>query len=131
MGEVIIDNSNLKVLKVMACKESWINKYYDQPQQEYEKEQNREPITISNESSELSNKRFNLKWYRDCDRDNPYCRPYCCFDLCYCDCFGCRNEGCSRHCFGQILLIIISIIVFGMIIGGGIAYFITPFINRS
>ena len=72
MGEVILDNSNLKVLKVMACKESWINKYYDQPQQEYEKEQNSEPITISNESSESSNKRFNLKWYCDCCRDSPY-----------------------------------------------------------
>ena len=113
----------------MACKESWINKYYDQPQQEYEKEQNSELITISNESSESSNKRFNLKWYCDCCRDSPYCSPYACCDLCHCDCYGCRNRGCSSNCFCQTCSIIVSIIVFVFVIAGGIAYVVTPFIN--
>ena len=127
MEEVTIDNSNLKVLKVMACKESWINKYYDQPQQEYEEEKKREQIIISNELDELSEsskKCCNLKF--NCDCNSPSCNPYCCCDLCLCDCCGCRNEGCSRNCCrecGTILGIIIFVIIMAL---GVILYFTSP-----
>ena len=130
MEVVTIDNSNLKVLKVMACKESWINKYYDQPQQEYEEEQHREPIRRSValiESSESSKKCCNLKF--NCSCDSPVCNPYCCCDLCHCDCYDCRNRGCSRHCCGQIVLIIVGIIVCGIVVTGCISHFVTPFIK--
>ena len=37
--EVVIGESTRKVLNIMACKQSWIDKYYYEPLKEYEKQQ--------------------------------------------------------------------------------------------
>ena len=35
--EVVIENEPRKVLKIMVCNQSWIDKYYEEPLKEYEK----------------------------------------------------------------------------------------------
>ena len=120
-SDVVIDNTNLKVLKVMACNESWINKYYDQPLQEYEEQQNQKPVIINVESS---NKCCKL----DCDCDCECCDPYYCCYLCNCDCCGCRDGGCSCYCCRECLGATVGIIICILVVLGFIGYIISLFV---
>ena len=118
-SEVVIDNTNLKVLKVMACNESWINKYYDQPLQEYEEQKNQKPITVNVESS---NKCCKLKC--DCECCDPL---YCCY-LCGCDCCTCRDSGCSCYCCRECIGATVGIIIGILFVVGLIGYIVSLFL---
>ncbi len=88
-SEVIIGEITRKVLKVMACKQSWIDKYYSEPLKEYENSSKEEKKEI-NELNYLFNENiFNWKKKKECR---------CCFTSCPC-CFNCDvDEYCENCC---------------------------------
>ena len=85
-SEVIIEEVTMKVLKVMVCKQSWINKYFEEPIKEYEEYEKK--IETENEKKESKPNYFNYH--------SPYFQKQCTCCACSCDC--CCNYDCDACC---------------------------------
>ena len=147
--EVVIGELTRKVLKIMACNQSWIDKYYFEPLKEYENQQKVE-IKEEKEIKEYKNlykniyinNIYNRKMEKECrccfttcrcccecDCDG-YCERCCCCCGCHCPYISvCGNsicpDRCSCYCVreffsGMLACIIISLICF---------YVLSPFIS--
>ena len=77
-SEVVIEEDSFKVLKIMFCKQSWIDKYYEEPLKEYE---NPPP---TNENMNLENNNNN----------KIHICPKSCESICKIDCSTARCSGC-------------------------------------
>ena len=85
-SEVILEEVTMKVLKVMVCKQSWINKYYEEPIKEYE--EYKKKIETENEKKESKPNYFNYH--------SPFSQKQCTCCACSCDC--CCNYDCDACC---------------------------------
>ena len=84
--EVIIEGKTRKVLKVMVCRQSWINKYYEEPLKEC-----------------VNSKGERIKFYDfDEDPNTCFCGEKSCDCCCYCKC----DCYCIRKYLKKILIII-------------------------
>ena len=126
-SEVVIAELTRKVLKVMACKQSWIDKYYEEPLKEYENSPKEEKK--GEKKSPQSN--FYYGYPKECvccgctcgdcccnyDCDGPCERCCCCCGIkCprieICDSNICPDET-SCRCFSNALAVIFWTLVFG------------------
>ena len=131
-SEVTIAEVPRKVLKVMACKQSWINKYYEEPLKEFENPTKIEEKKEEKKETNYLHSNRNL-YYREHEKECNCCACTCgC--CCECDCDGacercccccgykcpyiscCGNNicphECSCYCFRESLAVVFWIIVF-------------------
>lgn len=122
-SEVIISDVTRKVLKVMVCKQSWINKYYEEPLKEYEEQSKKE----KEENKETKYSHYFKNECTCCACSCDCCCNYNC-DACVeetCCCCGCRcpgiyicgsnlccGEKCSCYCCREATGVIFWIMVF-------------------
>ena len=85
-SEVTIAEAPRKVLKVMACKQSWINKYYEEPLKEFENPTKIEEKKEEKKETNYLHSNRNL-YYREHEKECNCCACTCgC--CCECDCDG-------------------------------------------
>ena len=79
-SEVKIEAFNVKVLKAMVCKQSWIDKYYEEPMKEYEDYEKK----IEAEEKNI---------YKRIYKNGCTCCACTCDCCCQCDCDACCEEN--------------------------------------
>ena len=134
-SEVTIAEVHRKILKVMICKQSWINKYYEEPLKEYENPTKTEEKKEEKKETKKSNYSHSNRhlYYREHEKEC-HCCACTCGCCCECDCDGecernccccgykcpyiscCGNnicpDQCSCYCFRESMAVVFWVIVF-------------------
>lgn len=89
-SEVIIEEVPYKVLKVMVCKQSWIDKYYEEPIKDYEEYEKKE----ENKKETKEQKPYYFNYYAQFSQKECRCCACSCDCCCNYDCDACCEETC-------------------------------------
>ena len=114
-SEVVIAEVNRKVLKVMVCKQSWIDKYYEEPLKEYENppEEEKEEKKEKKDSYYPLGLRYRQQECTCCGCTCDCCCNYDCDEPFERNCICCRSGRCTCRRFSDTLAIIFWTLVFG------------------